>query len=398
MAAADGASVEVGVATAVDAFVADSKALGVWDSIRASCLLAGARTLAGALVPLKNEGPELWDAPTPTIITAGGTSPGSWDAASQTMSCTLGTTANTPRFQFNLGLVAGSQYVVSGRLSGDTENVTTTRLCIAVCGAPATISYNPSTGLLSGTVTAGGTSPALELGLDATLGPASVTIESLSIREVIAAPTNVADGFVEGDYSRTAGLAGDGTSYIDSGRANDADAFSDKHLAVYATNASTGVNEMWIGITDGSYGTRVYKQSNDVYFTYDGRTFAYTPGHTQAGLTGLVGLKRESSSSFSAYLDGTEVSKNEGESSFGPYNHFVFTHNNAGASPTSTSTSTFAFYSIGESLSLADLDTAVTNLINRLKFALLVGENPSGLDPDTIDYIVRGYEAGGTLE
>jgi hypothetical protein len=182
------------------------------------------------------------------------------------------------------------------------------------------------------------------------------------------APTS--NGFVSGDYSRTDGITGDGTSYIDSGRANNADAFSDKHLAVYATNASTGVNEMWIGITDGSYATRVYKQSNEAYYTYDGRTSAYTPGHTQAGLTGLVGIKMESSSSFSAYLDGTEVSKNEGEFSFGPYNHFVFTHNNAGASPTSSSTSTFAFYSIGESLSLADLDTAVTNLITAIGEAI----------------------------
>jgi hypothetical protein len=70
----------------------------------------------------------------------------------------------------------------------------------------------------------------------------------------------------------------------------------------------------------------------------------------------------------------------------------------------SYSDATIAFYSIGTSLGtdpavgLADLDTAVTNLINRLKFAILVGENPSGLDPDTIDYIVRGYEAGGSLE
>jgi len=78
-------------------------------------------------------------------------------------------------------------------------------------------------------------------------------------------------------------------------------------------------------------------------------------------------------------------------------NVFVFAGNNGG-SPIAISSSRLAFYSIGTSLSLADLDTAVTNLINRLKFAILVGENPSGLDPDTIDYIVRGYEAGGSLE
>jgi hypothetical protein len=398
MATADGAGVETGVAVAVDAFFKDAKESGVLSSIRASCVLAGARTLAGALVPLKNEGPELWAEQTPTINDADG-SAAEWNASTRTMSNTAPTTAIIrPRFDFHVGFENGKQYRLSGRLSGDLASIRGGAFKMGNTGS--NIVFDPITGLFDSTGTVSGVIFPLLITFDGSLGPFSVTIESISIREVIDDPINspVGNGFTSGDFSRTAGLTGDGTSYIDSGRANDADAFSDKHLAVYATNASTGVNEMWIGITDGSYGTRVYKQSNDVYFTYDGRTFAYTPGHTQAGLTGLVGLKRESSSSFSAYLDGTEVSKNEGESSFGPYNHFVFTHNNSGASPTSTSTSTFAFYSIGESLSLEDLDTAVTNLIARLKFALLVGENPSGLDPDTIDYIVRGYEAGGSLE
>jgi hypothetical protein len=59
---------------------------------------------------------------------------------------------------------------------------------------------------------------------------------------------------------------------------------------------------------------------------------------------------------------------------------------------------TLAFYSIGTSLSLEDLDTAVTNLLTRMKFALLTGENPAPYDIDTLDYVVRGYENGGTLE
>jgi len=57
MAAADGASVEVGVATAVDAFVRDLKADSLWDAIGSSCLLCGPRTLAGALVPLRGDAP-----------------------------------------------------------------------------------------------------------------------------------------------------------------------------------------------------------------------------------------------------------------------------------------------------------------------------------------------------
>jgi hypothetical protein len=55
--AADGTGVEVGVANAVDAFVTGCKSDGIWDAIKASCILAGARTLSGALVPLRGSAP-----------------------------------------------------------------------------------------------------------------------------------------------------------------------------------------------------------------------------------------------------------------------------------------------------------------------------------------------------
>lgn len=57
VAAADGASVEVGIAQAIDAFVRGCKADGTWDAIKASCIMCGARTLSGALVPLKGTAP-----------------------------------------------------------------------------------------------------------------------------------------------------------------------------------------------------------------------------------------------------------------------------------------------------------------------------------------------------
>jgi hypothetical protein len=55
--AADGQSLESGVKMAIDAFVLGCKADGVWTAIKASCILAGARTLAGALVPLVGAAP-----------------------------------------------------------------------------------------------------------------------------------------------------------------------------------------------------------------------------------------------------------------------------------------------------------------------------------------------------
>jgi len=55
--AADGQAIEGDVALAINDFVVGCKDDGIWDAIKASCILAGARTLSGALVPLKGTAP-----------------------------------------------------------------------------------------------------------------------------------------------------------------------------------------------------------------------------------------------------------------------------------------------------------------------------------------------------
>jgi len=55
---ADNQAIELSVATAVNTFVVGCKTDGIWDAIKASCILAGARTLAGALVPLAGAAPD----------------------------------------------------------------------------------------------------------------------------------------------------------------------------------------------------------------------------------------------------------------------------------------------------------------------------------------------------
>jgi hypothetical protein len=55
--AAEGQTLEPAVALAVEAFIIGCKADGIWPAIKASCILAGARTLAGALVPLVGSTP-----------------------------------------------------------------------------------------------------------------------------------------------------------------------------------------------------------------------------------------------------------------------------------------------------------------------------------------------------
>ena len=55
--AADGLEIEQAVAAAINSFVVGCKTDGIWGAIKASCILAGARTLSGALVPLVGPAP-----------------------------------------------------------------------------------------------------------------------------------------------------------------------------------------------------------------------------------------------------------------------------------------------------------------------------------------------------
>jgi hypothetical protein len=55
--AADGEALETATKVAIHSFVKGCKADGIWPAIKASCILAGARTLAGALIPLAGAAP-----------------------------------------------------------------------------------------------------------------------------------------------------------------------------------------------------------------------------------------------------------------------------------------------------------------------------------------------------
>ena len=55
--AADGQALEYDVRMAINAFVKGCKSDGIWPAVKASCILAGARTLNGALVPLAGAAP-----------------------------------------------------------------------------------------------------------------------------------------------------------------------------------------------------------------------------------------------------------------------------------------------------------------------------------------------------
>jgi len=240
MAAADGASVETGVAVAVDAFFRDLKATpGLFDAIKASCILCGARTITGALVPLAGDAP---------------TAQGGWAA---------------------------------------------------------------------------------------------------------------------GDYSRTAGMTGDGNAlYLDSNRTNDADPQNDKHMSAYITASPAFVADNLIASISRfpTSQTQILRTTSDVG---GGVNSSDRVELVYGGELGLFATTR-SGASLSMYFDGDSATETKVSNGHHSYTTYVFARNDEGTVD-NFSTATIAFYSIGTNISvtdLADLDTAVTNLITAIGEAL----------------------------
>ena len=179
------------------------------------------------------------------------------------------------------------------------------------------------------------------------------------------APTS--NGFVSGDYSRTDGITGDGTSYIDSGRANNADPQNDNHNAIYLVAKEIGQDGIEIG-SGVSAGRNMINASVSTVFTRCRDATEINTGLSSIG-SGVIGISRSDSSGYTVRALGGDYSATAPSDGVASDNVFVYAASNAG-SPVAISSSTLAFYSIGTSLSLEALDTAVTNLITAIGEAL----------------------------
>ena len=240
--AADGATLEPAVRKAINDFVVGCKADGIWSAIKASCILAGARTLAGALTPL------------------------------------VGT-----------------------------------------------------------------------------------------------APTNNGP-FVSGDYNRETGLIGNATTkYLNSNRNNNADPQNSHHLAVYASELDS--NGGGIGIYAGSgvagaAGSTMLVERGSVPGALRARSRSSTLSSASNNeAVGFLAVGRSDAGTHVIRTNGASSSHSISSDAALNGNHFVFAGNNAG-SPANVSNARLAYYSIGESLDLALLDTRVSALIAAIGAAI----------------------------
>jgi len=174
------------------------------------------------------------------------------------------------------------------------------------------------------------------------------------------APTNF--NFVSGDYDRKTGLKGDGsTKYLDSNRNNNADPQDSKHISVYVQQASNLLASYIAGKTN----TWIARDSSALYSRIN-----QTPSIVQSGLqseTGFIAANRPSSTIIQT-ISGGALPVSHSSSSTAPANENLFIFQKG--DNTQLNDARLAFYSIGESLDLALLDTRVSNLITAIGAAI----------------------------
>jgi hypothetical protein len=186
------------------------------------------------------------------------------------------------------------------------------------------------------------------------------------------APTNVGGLFVSGDYNRKTGLVGNGTSkQLNSNRANNADPQNNNHNAVWLSTYTSG-DQYFMGSGSNAPGDNfVLARDNAVFIRnrFDSGTESVAATGSQFS-GGIFAASRTSSSNVNlAYKQSSGTifaSLNTTSSAASSNNNFIY--NVRGSSVYSTCR--LAFYSIGESLDLALLDTRVTALITAFGVAI----------------------------
>ena len=185
-----------------------------------------------------------------------------------------------------------------------------------------------------------------------------------------AAPTN--NNFVSGDYVRTTGLVGNGsTKYLDTNRSTSSDPQDNFHLSAYVTAAHTGVaaglylgHGVLIGGTGDSNFGRSGSNPANLFIRNRSASAAASAGNGAA--TGFMGQSRATSGAYSSRDAGTTTARLvvSGSPTVENINVFRLTDGNA------YTNARLAFYSIGEAIDLAALDARLTTLTAAIAAAL----------------------------
>ena len=183
------------------------------------------------------------------------------------------------------------------------------------------------------------------------------------------APTNF--NFVSADYNRITGLIGNAsTKYLNSNRNNNADPQNSKHVSVYVTQLDTGAfgYRSYLGPlpADGAGRTNLEVQSNNTLFNFYANSAQ--GGQRSSPAVGLFGASRPNASSFNTFMNGSVQSFTAASQT--PFNKAIYIFCRDLNGPDQHTNARMSFYSIGEAVNLALLDTRITTLMSALATAI----------------------------
>lgn len=192
------------------------------------------------------------------------------------------------------------------------------------------------------------------------------TLAGALVPLVGTAPTN--NNFVAGDYNRKTGLVGDGsTKYLNSNRNTNADPQNNYSVSVWISTAGTPLNSIqaYIGAQSNLQGTTSLGIANSQLFTRNRSLGVKLFG--SSAQTGFLGHSRSGSANYVTRSGQTNATQQQLSQAPANSDTNIFAEANTTQYRTNAR---LAFYSIGESLDLALLDTRVSDLITAIDAAI----------------------------
>jgi hypothetical protein len=184
------------------------------------------------------------------------------------------------------------------------------------------------------------------------------TLSGALVPLVGTAPTN--NNFESGDYNRKTGLLSNGsTKYLNANRNNNADPQNSKHLACYISQNSTVTGNLLSSNTGtGSSVLLEIPSSTQTRCIINGSN---TLGINRSIATGFVGASRPNDTQMITRQSGSSITHTY--SSATPLNSTIGVFSRAD-STAGVSNGRYSFYSIGEHLDLAALDSRISTLMS----------------------------------
>jgi hypothetical protein len=191
------------------------------------------------------------------------------------------------------------------------------------------------------------------------------TLNGALVPLVGSAPTNF--NFVSGDYNRETGLKGNAsTKYLNTNRAENDDPQNNIHISTNITFHAGGINRCILGSAVTVSPTKVTEIIDNYGFRVRGSGLRSVAANATPT---FLAAKRNSSAQFESRLFSTNYTNSATSVTPSSFNYYVYGRNNSG-SLSIPSAHRISFYSIGESIDLALLESRVSTLMTDLATAI----------------------------